>query len=61
MQAPEYGEHATGPAQDEEFVLARRRQRRPSAGFVLTSNSRMTSISRRNWSYSTSATGAEPW
>ena len=22
LQAPEYGEHATGPAQDEEFVLA---------------------------------------
>lgn len=33
LQAPEYGEHATGPAQDEEFVLAHA-DNVEAAGFV---------------------------
>ncbi|XNM63593.1 carbon-phosphorus lyase complex subunit PhnI [Escherichia coli] len=33
MQAPEYGEHAVGPAQDEEFVLAHA-DNVEAAGFV---------------------------
>lgn len=49
LQAPEYGEHATGPAQDEEFVLAHA-DNVEAAGFV--SHLKPTSISRPNWSYS---------
>lgn len=51
LQAPEYGEHATGPAQDEEFVLAHA-DNVEAAGFVSHLKLPTTSISRPNWSYS---------
>lgn len=51
LQAPEYGEHATGPAQDEEFVLAHA-DNVEAAGFVSHLKLPTTSISVPNWSYS---------
>ncbi len=52
LQAPEYGEHATGPAQDEEFVLAHA-DNVEAAGFV--SHLKLPPLRRfpvPNWSYS---------
>ena len=53
LQAPEYGEHATGPAQDEEFVLAHA-DNVEAAGFVshLKLPHYVDFHSRPNWSYS---------
>ncbi len=44
LQAPEYGEHATGPAQDEEFRWHMPTTSKPQA-LSRTSNSPTTSIS----------------
>ncbi len=60
VAGPEYGEHATGPAQDEEFVLALPTTSKPQA-LSRTSNSRTTSFPGRTGATQTSATGAEPW
>lgn len=51
LQAPEYGEHATGPAQDEEFVLAHA-DNVEAAGFVSHLKLPHYVVSRPNWSYS---------
>lgn len=59
LQAPEYDETVTGPAQDEEFVLAHA-DNVEAAGFVSHLKLPTTSISRLNWNCSNACNRRPP-